>query len=772
MVRRWIAPAVLFITSLLVPVAASAQAFRSGPTFSLGGTTAPVEQPDIAYDSRNNQYLQVVGKAFIEAHLLDASGNVLRTFNVTTSGVYAMNPRVTFSPDVGTTGGYLVTWHASIGGQIGRVLGRIVSAGGDLMTGEFEVATSATTVALSTQWTMGAPSAYSTVSGEFLVVFGGNKYTTADILGQRVSNTGALLGGNFLLSGGGADLYDRDPSVAYNPTNNLFVVGWGVYNEGGHFGFSSTRSVQAGTGALGAIQNIGQAVGVSITSMAYNSTSNQFLFAWHNQTAQSQYHYGVLLDANGTAASGVRVVSGYYSAYDALDVEWNALAGEYFLITHGINWEDAGVTIKADGNAYDNGFLVTQTTGVNGNFHPRLATSALAKTWLIVTSTQFLRTSAQFVASGSTGGGTPPPPSPPTPPPSVPVPPAPCSLSFSTSSETFGPFGGSGGFTLTTTDSCAWAAASNASWVTLSGGSLSGTGSRTLSYSVASNTSKDSRTAIVYSGNRSVTITQRGRGKQKDFNNDGLNDLVWQNRATGELAVWRMNGINILSGGALTPGNVGDTAWKIVGAFDANLDGQTDLLFQHDSGYVAIWRMSGETRIEGRVLDASVVVDPQWRIVATGDMDRDGFGDIIWQHPDGRVAVWYMYGDGFQLREGVVIAAVSDPRWHVEGVDDLNGDGKLDILWRHSGVGDMTVWFMDDRQYVGGQNLNVAMGNMQWQIAVLGDYSGDGKPDIVWRNTVTGELAAWFMDGVNYVNSWSLNPGKVGDMNWRLVGPR
>jgi len=333
--------------------------------------------------------------------------------------------------------------------------------------------------------------------------------------------------------------------------------------------------------------------------------------------------------------------------------------------------------------------------------------------------------------------------------------------------------GGVGGVTLTTGAGCTWTAGSNAGWLTLGSSSISGTGSKTLSYSVAVNQSKDARTGIIYSGNRSVTVTQAGRTWRKtDFSGDGLNDLIWQNRSTGELAIWRMSSVNMISNDYLSPSNVGDTNWKIMGTLDANLDGQTDLLFQHDAGYVAIWRMSGETRVQGEMLSSSVVSDPQWRIAGTGDMDRDGFNDIIWQHADGRVAVWYMWADGLQVREKTVIAAVSDSSWRVTGIEDLNRDGKLDILWRHASRGELYIWHMDDKQYLGSATIDLVVGNMEWQVVSIADFSGDGKPDFIWRNSHTGELQAWFMDGARFINHWSLNPGRVADTNWYIVGPR
>ncbi len=415
MVRTTRAVAVVCLAALLTPVVARAQAVRLGPTFSLGGTTSPVDQPDVAHDPVHNLYLQVAGKAFIDAHLVNSGGAVVAAFRVNTTGEYAQSPRVVFSPDIPGGGGYLVTWHSTLG-PFTRVRGRLFRFDGVGLTNDFDISTSAVSAGTSTNWTMGTGLAYATGSREFLVAWMGNYTTTNDVFYQRVSPSAVLLGANTLVSPGTPD-WDRDPSVAYNPNTDEFLVAFASYSDGGRYGYVGARRVKAGSGAMGPQINYGAAVSTYVPSVSYNAASGQYLLAWYNRSASGAAVYGANLDSAANVIGGIRVLSPFYAAYDALDIDYNPASGQSLLVTHGggaASWEDAGVTILANGAPYDNGFILTNTTDAralrsnpaanDGNFNPRVAASTNEKKWLMVTSSVFAATHAQFAASGATGG--------------------------------------------------------------------------------------------------------------------------------------------------------------------------------------------------------------------------------------------------------------------------------------------------------------------------------------------------------------------------------
>jgi hypothetical protein len=101
-----------------------------------------------------------------------------------------------------------------------------------------------------------------------------------------------------------------------------------------------------------------------------------------------------------------------------------------------------------------------------------------------------------------------------------------------------------------------------------------------------------------------------------DFNGDGRADVVWQHQATGETSVWIMNGTTLVSGTLLSPTGVGDTNWKIKAVTDLNGDGQPDLVWQNTAtGYLAAWLMNGTVRADGIYLTPAQVMDTGWHIV-------------------------------------------------------------------------------------------------------------------------------------------------------------
>jgi hypothetical protein len=67
--------------------------------------------------------------------------------------------------------------------------------------------------------------------------------------------------------------------------------------------------------------------------------------------------------------------------------------------------------------------------------------------------------------------------------------------------------------------------------------------------------------------------------------------------------------------------------------------------------------------------------------------------------------------------------------WQIVGTGDFNGDGRSDILWRDSNSGGVAMWLMNGVTITSSSSVGNVPTN--WQIAQTGDFNGDGKSDIL-----------------------------------------
>jgi hypothetical protein len=201
-----------------------------------------------------------------------------------------------------------------------------------------------------------------------------------------------------------------------------------------------------------------------------------------------------------------------------------------------------------------------------------------------------------------------------------------------------------------------------------------------------------------------------------DFNGDSKSDILWQNISSGQTQIWMMNGTDIQSGNNLPPANLG-TSWQVAG---------------------------------------------------TGDFNGDGESDILWRNnSSGRTQIWLMNGTDIQSGNNFTPANLGTS-WQVEGTGDFNGDGKSDILWQNTSSGQTQIWMMNGTDILSGNNLPPANLGPSWQVAETGDFNGDGKSDILWRNNSSGRTQIWLMNGTDIMSGNNFTPANLSP-SWHVV---
>jgi hypothetical protein len=95
---------------------------------------------------------------------------------------------------------------------------------------------------------------------------------------------------------------------------------------------------------------------------------------------------------------------------------------------------------------------------------------------------------------------------------------------------------------------------------------------------------------------------------------------------------------------------------------------------------------------------------------------------------------------------------------------DFNGDGKSDILWRDT-AGGVGVWFMNGPTI----SATAGLGNVSnaWTVVGQRDFNGDGYADILWTDTV-GDVTIWLMNGSTVTSQAVVASGVPA--TWTIVG--
>src|SRR5262249_51359862 len=97
-----------------------------------------------------------------------------------------------------------------------------------------------------------------------------------------------------------------------------------------------------------------------------------------------------------------------------------------------------------------------------------------------------------------------------------------------------------------------------------------------------------------------------------------------------------------------------------------------------------------------------------------------------------------------------------------------------DVLWRDSSSGSLAAWLMDGSDIVGSGAITssgtpVAPG-ANWHVVEIGDFNGDARTDILWRSD-SGDLAEWLMKGTTIISSFAPPAGGSAvapDTTWQV----
>jgi Ca2+-binding RTX toxin-like protein len=270
---------------------------------------------------------------------------------------------------------------------------------------------------------------------------------------------------------------------------------------------------------------------------------------------------------------------------------------------------------------------------------------------------------------------------------------------------------------------------------------------------------------IAASGGVEVSILSHDASN--DFDGDGLSDVLWLSDG-GQLTDW----LGGPSGGFATnwanANMLVGSGWHVAATGDFDGDHRDDILWRSDDGTVTDWLASGSGGFATNWANANLSLPSNWHVAGAGDFNGDGMADILWRDDSGAMVDWLATGSGGFSANWAGSGSSVPGNWQVAGIADFNGDGKADILWRDdSGV--TTDWLGNGSGGFATNWANAGAGvPLDWKVATTGDFNGDGYGDVLWRND-NGLLVSWLGDSNGgFAADWTHAPTGVGT-EWSIA---
>lgn len=250
---------------------------------------------------------------------------------------------------------------------------------------------------------------------------------------------------------------------------------------------------------------------------------------------------------------------------------------------------------------------------------------------------------------------------------------------------------------------------------------------------------------------------------------------------TGDFIVARdataaQTGIGVLSGDAITPVNIStlDRDWHMVGS---GLDrGEPEIVLRAADGETCVQLTNGQQSDGGGEIPGSPFQGNSWQIAALQDLNGDGNTDIVWRNStNGDVQVLNLDGNN-PLGGGELSAEYFNADWQLilSGHDQTMGDFLIyrDVV---NQVNETCVEYVHGQTLDGpnGLILNDLYGGANWEPIGMIDARGTGSADdIVWENTDNKDIQVQYLN----LNDHSVAGGgevqgsPFDHVNWQPVG--
>jgi hypothetical protein len=237
---------------------------------------------------------------------------------------------------------------------------------------------------------------------------------------------------------------------------------------------------------------------------------------------------------------------------------------------------------------------------------------------------------------------------------------------------------------------------------------------------------------------------------------------------SADSALFYINNANALSGIRYLSITAGQTAaerfrlptkWRAEAVGDINRDGINDVIYRNttngeQTAFIAFLgeggRVIGQDFVKINNTAVAIADNANWQIKGLSDMNGDGSLDIVWHNAEqDSTAIWYLPGDNSTnlvearfVARGGADAKLAAPGTRLVGVGDFDGDGRAELLFRNNVTDRTTLWKLNGSE-VAQEQVLIPTAQAGWDIKLVADFNNDGRADILWQNTRLDSSAIW-----------------------------
>jgi FG-GAP-like repeat/Beta-propeller repeat/Calx-beta domain len=179
----------------------------------------------------------------------------------------------------------------------------------------------------------------------------------------------------------------------------------------------------------------------------------------------------------------------------------------------------------------------------------------------------------------------------------------------------------------------------------------------------------------------------------------------------------------------------------------------------------------------------TVKLEEKWRILDTADLDNDGIEDILFQNAaDDEIGIWYL-GEGGSIKsldylrdtDGSILRT-GRTDWTAIGLSTAAPGQLKQLIWRNSVTDEIAFWSLNSGSNVVGsydflRNADASIMKTQsnnWKIVGLGNFDGTAGSEIVMHRQDTNETAILQTQGNQLQRFYPID--SYPDANWTIQG--